>query len=228
MFSIARAPERAQPTNDEVGRNGQAVESPILGAFVPDPEIRALTGRLEQLLASRRPVKLFVTACSPGEGATTVAQSLANALAIDGRQVLHCTSTAGAAGITAICRAAAEPGERPIHSTSIASLHVVDISDLQRAEVNAGAVTAFRNWLEALPSWLDVIVVDMPPALVRQSWLSIAGMPDGIILVVEAEHTRSMVLRTTAKTLQHAGGHILGIVFNKRRRHIPHLVYRWL
>jgi succinoglycan biosynthesis transport protein ExoP len=68
----------------------------------------------------------------------------------------------------------------------------------------------------------------MPPILIRQSWLSIVSMPDGIILVVEAERTRSMVLKTTVKTLQEAGGHILGIVFNKRRHHIPHPFYKRL
>jgi polysaccharide biosynthesis transport protein len=228
MRSITRALGRAQRTDGLVGGNSQTGTSASSGANILDPELRALTGRLQPLLASRRPAKIFFTACGLGEGATTVAHRLANALAIDGRQVLLCTGKDGIANMTTSDRAGEESGERRILSTSVASLQIVDISDLHRSEVNAGAVIGFQNWLEAQPPWFDVIVVDMPPVLARQSWLSISGMPDGIVLVVEAERTRSMVLKTTATTLQDAGGHILGIVFNKRQRHIPNLFYKRL
>ena len=187
-----------------------------------------MTGRLEPLLASRRPAKIFLTACGWGEGATTVARKLATAIAADGRQILLC------AGETAI---KSEPtghgiGDRAltgaIEATSDSSLHVVDISDLQGPDVGVGAIAAFRDWLDALPSYFDTILVDVPPALLRQNWLSVMNVPDGIVLVVEAERTRSKVLRATLEALQDAGGHVLGIVFNKRRRRIPQLFYKLL
>jgi Mrp family chromosome partitioning ATPase len=186
-----------------------------------------LAGRLQPLLASRSPVKIFLTACGPGEGATTVAQRLADALTIDGARVLLCVGKE-IRSVLAIDRAVEESRSGFVLNNSVASLHIVDISDLQGAEVDVSEVVAFKNWLAAQASRFDAIVVDMPPVLLRHSWLSIVDMPDGIILVVEAEHTRSMVLKTTAKLLQQAGGHILGIVFNKRRHRIPRGLYRWL
>lgn len=228
MHSISRALDRTERKNRQVGGNIQPGTGARSGAIVPDLEIRALTGRLQPLLASRSPAKIFLTASGLGEGTTTVTHRLANALAINGGQVLLCAGKDETPNVVDIDRAGEQSRNRLILSNSAVSPHIVDISDLHRAEVDVGAVVVFQKWLDGQASRFDAIVVDMPPVLLRQGWLSIVGMPDGIILVVEAEHTRSMVLKTTASVLQEAGGHILGIVFNKRRSHIPQLFYKRL
>jgi hypothetical protein len=46
--------------------------------------------------------------------------------------------------------------------------------------------------------------------------------------VVEAEQTRSAVLNAALSAVEVAGGHVLGVVFNKRRQYIPGPFYRWL
>jgi hypothetical protein len=123
MRSITRARERAQRTNGLVDGDSQTGTSPTSGEVLPDPELRALTGRLQPLLASRRPAKIFLTACGLGEGATTVAQRLANALASDGRQVLLCAGEAGVASVMAIDRAGEDIGGkgRSIHLRCLAA-----------------------------------------------------------------------------------------------------------
>jgi Mrp family chromosome partitioning ATPase len=49
---------------------------------------------------------------------------------------------------------------------------------------------------------------------------------DGVVLVVEAERTRSLSVRATQKTIQVHGGTVLGVVLNKRRSHVPRFFSR--
>jgi Mrp family chromosome partitioning ATPase len=49
---------------------------------------------------------------------------------------------------------------------------------------------------------------------------------DGIVLVVEAERTRTPLVRATQKTIKGHGGTVLGVVLNKRRSHVPKFLYR--
>jgi Mrp family chromosome partitioning ATPase len=58
--------------------------------------------------------------------------------------------------------------------------------------------------------------------------VAIAGI-DGTILVIEAERTVSVAAARTTMSIEAAGGHLLGLVLNKRRYIIPDWIYgRWL
>ena len=51
---------------------------------------------------------------------------------------------------------------------------------------------------------------------------------DGVILVVEAERTKSEVLRRIAKELESDSIHILGVVLNKKKKYVPDFIERFL
>ena len=75
----------------------------------------------------------------------------------------------------------------------------------------------------------DLIVID-GPALTSfpEMRVAIAGI-DGTILVIEAERTVSVAAARTTTAIEAAGGHLLGLVLNKRRYIIPDWIYgRWL
>jgi Mrp family chromosome partitioning ATPase len=51
---------------------------------------------------------------------------------------------------------------------------------------------------------------------------------DGIILVVEAEKVRPVVVSRAKQSIEEHGGQVLGVVLNKARRYIPQFIYRFM
>ena len=82
----------------------------------------------------------------------------------------------------------------------------------------------FRQLLEMF----DVILIDAPPALTEFAGLALVARVSGVLLVVEAERTRSPIVDQARRLIEASGGRILGVVLNKRRMYIPPLVYKWL
>lgn len=87
---------------------------------------------------------------------------------------------------------------------------------------------ALRRTIERWRSSFDWIVLDGPPVTAYSDSSVLAGLTDGVILVVQAEKTRWEVAEQARKTLEDAGGRLLGSVLNRRRYHIPTSVYRRL
>lgn len=213
MSSVYQALERARrggaaapPQTASVARGG--------GDRRFSREMQALTSRLQPLFDERPSVALAITACGRGEGTTTLATEFVAHLAEDGRRVLFC-GVHGRTGAGAIEQAAP-------------NLALLDIGDLRRESTNVLDKSAFRDRVEQLRGQYDVVIIDCPPILIDGSWSTLLRMVDGVILVVEAERTRSAVLNSTTKMIGEVGGHILGIVFNRRRQYIPRFLYRFL
>ncbi|OPY68864.1 MAG: Tyrosine-protein kinase YwqD [Syntrophorhabdaceae bacterium PtaU1.Bin034] len=74
----------------------------------------------------------------------------------------------------------------------------------------------------------DLVVIDSPPLEGSSDGLALARNADGVVLVIEAEKTRWPVVQTLRDSIIDSGGNILGVVFNKRRYHIPGWIYKWL
>ena len=75
----------------------------------------------------------------------------------------------------------------------------------------------------------DLIVIDGPAlTLFPEMRVAIAGI-DGTILIIEAERTVAVAAGRTIAAIETAGGHLLGLVLNKRRYIIPEWIYgRWV
>jgi Mrp family chromosome partitioning ATPase len=180
-------------------------------------EMQALSSRLQPLFDERPTVALAITACGRQEGTTTLATEFALSLADDGRRVLFC----GVHG-----------RQPPLPDDAIEeaspNLFLLDIGRLRRASTLVLDKSVFRDRVEQLRGQYAVIIIDCPPILTDGSWSAVLRGVDGVILVVEAEKTRTVVLRSTTKMIGEVGGHILGIVFNRRRQYIPRFLYRFL
>ena len=85
-----------------------------------------------------------------------------------------------------------------------------------------------KNFLEELRQQFDLILVDSSPAMTDPGSIALSRHVDGVVLVLEAERTRWSMAERVKEQVVRNGGHILGIVFNKRRYHIPRFIYRWL
>jgi Mrp family chromosome partitioning ATPase len=51
---------------------------------------------------------------------------------------------------------------------------------------------------------------------------------DGVVMVVQAEHSRSVIIRQAQSRLQESGAKTLGAILNRRHRYIPDFIYRLL
>ena len=188
-----------------------------------EAEMRTLRSQLQGLLEARSPLLISVSACNSGEGASLVSQELARSLALDGHEVLLCGASDGVGGPPTPPRS-----ERKVVATKIPALSFLDISDLHRPGAKLKTLIALRDWLETAKAAYDVVIVDTPPILNQGGWETMLRVQDGTILLMEAERTRAQVLKATISAVEAAGGHILGIVFNRRKQYIPTFIYRWL
>jgi Mrp family chromosome partitioning ATPase len=208
------------------------VSAPLPRVSKPSPaifgqEMRTLSSRLQPLFDDRKPVTLAVTASSSGEGASTVTRELAYYVAAEGKTVLYCGDPADLDAVRLV-GGQIEAQSREIVETSRQGLSLVDIADLHRRDSGFGSKMAFRDWLTNNAQKFDLIVIDVPPVLEQQSWSGFMGFPDGVIMVVEAERSRSEVVNATTAVIAEANGHVLGLVLNKRRQYIPKRLYKWL
>jgi Mrp family chromosome partitioning ATPase len=215
------------------GRKDSApVSVPLPKVAKPSPalfglEMRTLSSRLQPLFDDRKPVMLAVTASSAGEGASMVARELAYHIATEGKTVLYCGDPSDLDAVR-LTTGQTETQSRAIVETSRQGLNLVDIADLHRRDSGFAGKLAFRDWLTSHAASFDLVIIDVPPILEQQSWGGFMGFPDGVIMVVEAERSRSEVVNATTALIGEANGHMLGLVLNKRRQYIPKSLYKWL
>ena len=80
----------------------------------------------------------------------------------------------------------------------------------------------------ALRREFDLIVIDAGAASDGALGLALARKADRVLLVLEADRTRVRVAANVKHEIEANGGQLLGVVFNKRRYHMPRFLYRWL
>lgn len=74
----------------------------------------------------------------------------------------------------------------------------------------------------------SLILIDSSPASVTADSLALCETVDGIVLVVEAEKTRSAVVKKVRDQILMQEGNLLGIVFTKHKLYIPEFLYKLL
>ena len=173
-----------------------------------------------------------------GEGVSTIAHAFAHIFAtLTERRVLLLDASrlpppgmGRAAQPTRSLASAARMGE-PVDSALSPTAHpnlfrAVLSVDSQRALVDELDV-ADGVWRE-LRQRFDLIVIDSPPALPTTEGITLAAQADTVVLVIEAERTRASLAREAQNRLADAKVNLLGVIFNRRRHHIPKWLYRLL
>jgi Mrp family chromosome partitioning ATPase len=74
----------------------------------------------------------------------------------------------------------------------------------------------------------SLILIDSSPTNVTADSLALCETVDGIVLVVEAEKTRSAVVKKLRDQILMQEGNLLGMVFTKRKMYIPEMLYKLL
>ena len=111
-----------------------------------------------------------------------------------------------------------------IHSRLFLALLSDQSSETGRQEV---AVTKRDLWVH-IRKQFDRIIIDSAPIIASDDGLELCGAVDGVVMVVEAEKTRSYVISNLKERIVRNGGKLLGVVFNKQHHYIPECVYKHL
>jgi Mrp family chromosome partitioning ATPase len=69
------------------------------------------------------------------------------------------------------------------------------------------------------------ILFDAAPASVNTSTLYLAKQVDRVLWILEAEKTRQPVAFNLKEQFSNSGAAVWGVIFNKRKFHIPHWLY---
>lgn len=93
--------------------------------------------------------------------------------------------------------------------------------DVQKIEDNFSIIEDLKNTY-------DVVMVNMPPVANSPDMIFLQRYVDKALLVIEAEKTRLPIIRYNLSLLRDYGFNNPDAVLNKRRYHIPELVYRYL
>ena len=199
-------------------------------------ELVNLYQSIESALPDGAPRVVEIISATSGEGTTTVVRELAHAVATAvGRKVLVLTVLPPRANgqarddtnlndvlergleLTAAIRQA--PGlsfqETTLWATEVSGRYLFDPDWMQET-------------FGKLAQLADITFIDAPPALSGFAGLALARQASGVIMVVEAERTRSPIVEQARRSIESNGGRLMGVVLNKRRFHIPRLIYQWL
>lgn len=84
------------------------------------------------------------------------------------------------------------------------------------------------EFMDVIGGAFGFIVFDLPAVHDLNHCHALAAGLDGIVLVLEAESAKAEESEWAAQRLQQAGAHLMGVVLNKRRHHVPNWLYRRL
>jgi capsular exopolysaccharide synthesis family protein len=200
-----------------------------------DEHYRALYQRIRSLLTGVESATIGVTSCVEDEGVTTVAAQLAQVAAVEQEQAVlfidantsHSSGTPGLSNIMSD-NDGLQSNELAAYfdSTDISNLSVLSSGSAESHSTYSS--DRFEQLLVEIRKSHPWIFVDLPPAGELSECQVFATGLDGILLVVEAERVRNQVVRRTKEQLLQAGVTLLGVVFNKRKNHVPNWLYRRL
>ncbi|HSS51464.1 MAG TPA: CpsD/CapB family tyrosine-protein kinase, partial [Thermoanaerobaculia bacterium] len=179
------------------------------------------------LLSSARELKLVaVTSAVAGEGKTATAVNLAIVLAQLGRQVLIVDCDLRKPRLHQVLRISnryglvnqlTAGGEEPIFPTEVPSLWATPSGPIPPNPSELLASDRMRDWLRAMRSRFDYVVLDTPPALAVTDATIVGLLVDGVVLTLRSGKVTREEARMCRDRLRQAGVKILGAVLNRYR-----------
>jgi capsular exopolysaccharide synthesis family protein len=185
------------------------------------------------------PRTLGLTSCASGEGVSTVAAQLAITAASAGQRVLLLDANLERPSLHRLFALKRGPGfahalgedsrlEDVIQSSALPNLSVLTAGQVDTDMAPCQDTAALAAFVGAAKRAFPLVVFDLP-ALARTNFTArLAGLLDGVVLVVEAERVRRALVRHEKEMLEQAGTVLLGAVLNKRRQYVPTWLSRFL
>ncbi|MFL6231951.1 MAG: GumC family protein [Thermoanaerobaculia bacterium] len=185
--------------------------------------------RTALMLSSARELKaIAVTSAVAGEGKTATASNLAVVLAQLGRQVLivdcdlrkprlhQVFRVSNRFGLVNQLTATAEP-EAVFLPTEVPNLWITPSGPIPPNPSELLSSDRMRDWLKAVRSRFDFVVLDTPPALAVTDATIVGLLADGVMLTLRSGKVTREEARLCRDRLRQAGIKILGAVLNRYR-----------
>jgi capsular exopolysaccharide synthesis family protein len=198
---------------------------------------RSLKAHLQFLAKSRQPLVIQLTGANRHNGSSTAASNLALVLAwdlVDHRILLvdgnltdpSAHQTFGLLQGPGLLNYLTEEIDlqQVLQPTMRPNLEVITIGKSATQILSPFDLLKFATFLEEVRSRYDFVLLDSAPILGSSDSFTISTKVDGVILVVEANHTRYETIISIENYLQDSAK-VLGIVLNKRRFVIPKALY---
>lgn len=191
---------------------------------------------------NRAPVKvIMVAATTHGEGGTTTASILASTLAKSRNSKILLIDTnfrtpaldevfSGQESDTGFSDLIVSdcPLDKSIYKTTISNLFVLPSGKPVSSPSYLFDGEALTALLDTLRERFDFVIFDSSPLDAYSESFFLAPKVDGVVIVVEAERTKTEVVHKIHKELESAGVNILGVVLNKKKKYIPAFLERCL
>jgi capsular exopolysaccharide synthesis family protein len=215
LVRIVGAPVLARVPDSRRARRAQAFEA-----------MQFLRANLQLQDPGRQTRVIVVTSPQPGEGKTSIAGGLAEALALTGERVVAVDCDLRDPGLHARLEIEPAPGlTNALLEMQSADDLLVD-SPLGPRVLTAGtmpldpmltvpALGRLPDLLNELRDQADYVIVDTPPISVAADASTVAAMADGVIVVVDRVRSRRDDLAAAREQLAHARARVLGVVVNR-------------
>jgi non-specific protein-tyrosine kinase len=189
--------------------------------------LRLLRANL-QFVSVNRPVRtLLVTSVEPAAGKSTIAANLAIVLAQSGKSVIlmdgdlrrpclhRIFGTPNGAGLTRLLLNDELKAGAELVPTRVEGLRLLGSGPLPPNPSELLASTRMQQRLAEVTAEAEFVVIDSPPILPVSDPCILAGIVDGVLLVVDAGRTRGQQTTEALTRLEQAGARVLGAVVNR-------------
>jgi len=170
---------------------------------------------------------LLVTSVAPAEGKSTISGNLAIVLAQAGLRVLlmdadlrrpsvhRLFESPNRNGLTDMMLQPSANWDKLPQTSPIPNLYVMPSGALPPNPSELLGSDRFQQLLQGLTAKFDMVIIDSPPLLPVTDSAILARIVDGVLLVVDADRTRTGMLRQGKEHLDRVNARVLGVVMNK-------------
>jgi len=225
------APTKTKTDNYGYGYGGyKGSRSPVAEAF------RVLRTNLQFAAVDKELKVILVTSSSPNEGKSTVVQYLAQTISQTGKKVM--ALDADLINPT-LHRRFDIPNQRGLSNLIVGDADFTVFTRLKEyanlSVITSGPVppnssellgsARMKHLMDHLREEYDVVIMDTPPILPVTDAVVASSLADGVILVVQAGHTRDGEVHHAQEVLEAAHANLLGVVLNRARRRVNDYYY---
>src|SRR5512143_223539 len=174
---------------------------------------------------------LLVTSANPGDGKTITAANLAITLAQSGQRVAlidadlrrpsqhKVFSLPNKAGLTTILMDTSVQLTDMLQTTEVENLRVMPVGPVPPNPSEMLGSKRMGYLIETLQQEADVVIFDSPPLLAVTDGAVLGARLDGVLIVINAGHTRRVHLQRSKEVLNTVGARVIGAVLNRLPAH---------
>ena len=239
MTDIYDALQRSQQSPDETEQKPAFAPGEVPQG-IPERMSTALFDMYQQVLSQVRPnqgITLSFVGQRASSGSSVLSARFAQLIAnLVKKRVLYVNVNPSRTGAVIFAEVSAARGlSEFIHGRAdlpdcVRRAGQLDVTTLSLGDLEMVAplleAEAFEAVMRRLAEDYDLVVFDTPPTDETAEAIALAGKMDGVIMVVEAENTRWQVAAKLRTRIEAQGGHVLGVILNRRKLHVPEFIYQ--